>query len=49
MENCDVCFKIICKKCGWQANNEETKEITVGKLTSCPVCNWSPTSENLLI
>lgn len=40
--NCEVCFKIICKSCGWEPNKKEVEAIQSGVLTNCPECGWSP-------
>ncbi len=42
--DCDICYKIICRNCKWEANPEETAEISKGNLTNCPICGWSPSS-----
>jgi hypothetical protein len=41
-ESCDICYKIICKGCGWEASGEEVLKIQKGELTACPVCGWKP-------
>lgn len=43
-QNCDVCFQIKCKMCGWIANEKETSEVQSGVLKNCPKCGWSPKS-----
>jgi len=40
--SCEICFKIICRKCGWEANDEEVKKIQQEILTACPLCGWKP-------
>lgn len=47
MENCEICFKISCKKCSWVANDKEVDAINKGLLISCPVCDWSPSSDRI--
>jgi len=41
-ENCEICFKIICKSCKWEASEVEIIKIRDGELTSCPICGWKP-------
>jgi hypothetical protein len=41
-ENCDICYKIICKQCGWTASDEEVMKIQKGEITECPECGWKP-------
>lgn len=38
----EACNKISCKKCNWEASEEEAAKIQEGKLTSCPKCGWKP-------
>lgn len=40
--NCTICYKIICKQCGWEADEEAVLQIQCEELTACPVCGWSP-------
>lgn len=42
-QNCDICYKIICRKCGWEASSEEVLQIQKEELTACPLCGWKPT------
>lgn len=39
---CEVCFKITCKLCGWEADKNEVEAIQSGVLENCPECGWSP-------
>jgi hypothetical protein len=41
-ENCDICYKIICKQCGWEASDEDVLQIQKGQITACPECGWEP-------
>jgi len=41
-KDCDICYKIICKQCKWEANDEEVAQIQQGELTTCPICGWKP-------
>jgi hypothetical protein len=41
-EECEVCFKIVCRQCKWEPNEKELLLIQQGKLTACPVCGWVP-------
>ncbi len=41
-ENCDVCFKIKCRGCGWEPTEEEVAKIQAGELRTCPLCGWQP-------
>jgi hypothetical protein len=36
--NCEDCFKIKCRNCGWEPSKEELILVNQGKLTSCPLC-----------
>jgi uncharacterized protein YhbP (UPF0306 family) len=36
--DCDTCYKIFCKRCGWEADEFAASEIKVGELTACPKC-----------
>ena len=40
--HCETCFKIICRRCGWVATDEDVLDIQCGKLTACPKCKWKP-------
>ncbi len=42
-QNCEICYKIICRGCGWEANDEEVLQIQKELLTACPNCGWKPT------
>lgn len=37
-QNCEDCFKIKCKNCGWEPDEKELIEVQSGKLTKCPDC-----------
>ena len=37
-ENCDICYKIKCKGCGWEPDESELEKIKSGQLTNCPDC-----------
>ncbi len=39
---CNACYRIICKQCGWEATDEEVSRIQKGELAACPVCGWKP-------
>jgi hypothetical protein len=41
-KNCDICYRIICKRCGWVASAEEVSDIQCGRMTACPECGWKP-------
>jgi len=41
-KDCEICYKIICKQCGWEANDEEVLKIQKGIITACPECGWEP-------
>jgi NAD-dependent SIR2 family protein deacetylase len=41
-QDCETCYKIICKQCGWVASDEEVLKIQRGEMTVCPECGWSP-------
>lgn len=42
MEDCTVCYKIICKRCRWEASDDDVVQIQCGEITSCPDCGWKP-------
>lgn len=37
-KNCEICYKIKCKNCGWEPNEIELSQVLSGKLTKCPDC-----------
>jgi hypothetical protein len=39
---CQVCYKITCKQCGWEATDEDVIKIQKAQLTACPLCDWKP-------
>jgi hypothetical protein len=41
-QSCLTCYKITCKGCGWEANEEQVLLIQKEKITSCPLCGWQP-------
>lgn len=41
-ETCDICYKIRCRECGWEASDEEVLQIQQKALTACPICGWQP-------
>jgi hypothetical protein len=41
-KSCEICYKIICNKCGWEADDEAVLEIQKGNITACPECGWTP-------
>ena len=41
-QSCEVCYKIICRGCGWEAGKEDAILIQKEELTSCPLCGWAP-------
>lgn len=41
-DDCEECFKIICRGCQWEPNDKELQNITNGTLTACPLCGWAP-------
>lgn len=41
-DNCDVCYKIICKQCQWEADDDAVSQIQCGIMTACPECGWKP-------
>jgi DNA-directed RNA polymerase subunit RPC12/RpoP len=41
-KHCVTCFKIICRRCGWIASEEEVAEIQNGEIIACPECGWKP-------
>lgn len=41
-QSCKTCYKIICKQCKWEADDDAVMQIQSGKITACPVCGWSP-------
>lgn len=45
VDDCKICFKIRCKRCGWEPDKKELALIQSGVLNVCPVCGWMPGSE----
>ncbi|MFH0937253.1 MAG: hypothetical protein V1808_03085 [Candidatus Daviesbacteria bacterium] len=41
-EQIEGCKKIKCKKCSWEASDEEAKKVVKGEITCCPECGWKP-------
>jgi len=41
-QDCEICYKIICKGCGWTATDDEVRQIQKGIITACPECGWAP-------
>jgi hypothetical protein len=41
-KTCEECFKIKCRECGWEHDDEQVVLIKKEILMSCPVCNWAP-------
>lgn len=41
-KTCEICYKIICRKCGWEASSDQVILIQQEILSSCPACLWSP-------
>ncbi len=41
-ENCEICYQIICKRCGWKACEGDVLKIQKGEMTVCPECGWKP-------
>jgi len=39
---CVNCFKIICRQCGWEADDKAVLLIKQGNITACPECGWVP-------
>ena len=37
-EDCEICYKIKCKHCGWEPDSKELPEVLSGKLVNCPDC-----------
>lgn len=40
--SCEICYKIVCRKCGWEPNDNEVSLIQSGVIEACIVCGWSP-------
>lgn len=47
-QDCEVCYKIKCKNCGWEASDLQVRKIASGEITYCPACGWKPGSVNIL-
>ncbi|HWY80164.1 MAG TPA: hypothetical protein VNW29_07440 [Candidatus Sulfotelmatobacter sp.] len=41
-KDCDICYKIICKQCGWVASEADVLKIQKSEITACPECGWMP-------
>ncbi len=37
-KDCEECFKIKCRNCGWEPKKKELPLVLNGKLTACPDC-----------
>jgi hypothetical protein len=37
-EDCETCYKIKCKNCGWEPDARELPKVLSGKLSQCPNC-----------
>ena len=37
-KDCEDCYKIKCKNCGWEPDREELSKVLSGSLTNCPDC-----------
>ncbi len=42
MNDCDKCYRIICRSCQWEAVDADVIAIKIGSLTNCPNCGWKP-------
>ncbi len=42
MNDCDICYKIVCKGCGWTASPRDVLLIQSGRMKECPDCGWMP-------
>jgi hypothetical protein len=40
-KDCEICFKIKCKNCGWEPDEAELEEVMTGKLNICPGCGFA--------
>lgn len=38
IEDCEVCFAIKCKNCGWEPDELELAQVQSGTLIKCPDC-----------
>lgn len=41
-ENCEVCYQIKCKNCGWEPDEVQVEKVLKGELKICPDCGASP-------
>lgn len=41
-KDCDICYQIVCKRCGWKADEDAVLQIQKGEMTACPKCGWRP-------
>lgn len=37
-KNCEICYKIKCRGCGWEPDDAESDLLNKGLLTKCPDC-----------
>lgn len=44
MQDCQECYKIKCRGCGWEPSPEEVVLIQKQIMTVCPDCGWCPSS-----
>lgn len=42
MDDCTICYKIVCRGCGWEPTDEEVIKIQQEIIVACPRCGWSP-------
>ena len=40
-KDCEDCYRIKCKNCGWEPDEFELNKVQNGSLTSCPDCRNS--------
>ncbi len=41
-KDCEICYRILCKRCGWVAFEDDVIKIQKGEITACPECGWKP-------
>lgn len=42
IQDCEVCYKIKCRNCGWEPDQMEVQKVLAGELRNCPDCGRSP-------
>jgi hypothetical protein len=41
-QDCEACYKIKCKNCGWEPNDIQLSKVLNNEITICPDCGRAP-------